>query len=234
VIASPRTGRRRQALVHRHLGCIVRGDGCVRGGCEASENGETAPDSGAVHSRPSSTTCAPDGRPGLTPPYSSGRRGRRVRVGVEDPGTRARCAPERRCWRVVSARAIVAATALSLAEHGELSLDQNISAYIGNEPGSRGCRTPMPLPFESCLPTAAASRTTPRILSHQGLVGSSDAPTVARRPRRLRSRQAPAFPAGQGFYYSDTNYIIAGLVMEKVTGLRFYSWPRTESWIRSN
>src|SRR6185295_10812844 len=32
----------------------------------------------------------------------------------------------------------------------------------------------------------------------------------------------PLFPAGQGYQYADTNYILAGMVIEKATGKSLY------------
>ena len=34
----------------------------------------------------------------------------------------------------------------------------------------------------------------------------------------------PLFPAGEGWAYSDTNYIVLGMVLEKVSGKRFYDY----------
>lgn len=120
-------------------------------------------------------------------------------------------------------KSIVAATTISLAEEGQFSLDEKISKYVGAEP------------WFAQLPNA--EDLTLRIL----LTHSSGIPDHAEDPTFLRTWAAnptnalphaellryvlnkPAlFPAGQGFAYSDTNYIIVGLVIEKVTGRRFY------------
>src|SRR4030095_13694687 len=36
----------------------------------------------------------------------------------------------------------------------------------------------------------------------------------------------PPFAAGQGWDYSDTNYIVLGMIMEKVTGRKYYDLVR--------
>ena len=36
----------------------------------------------------------------------------------------------------------------------------------------------------------------------------------------------PPFAAGQGWDYSDTNYIVLGMIMEKVTGRTYYDLAR--------
>jgi len=37
---------------------------------------------------------------------------------------------------------------------------------------------------------------------------------------------APLFPAGEGWAYSDTNYIVVGMILEKVAGMPFYDYVR--------
>lgn len=53
----------------------------------------------------------------------------------------------------------------------------------------------------------------PRVAS--GFLGATAA--VTWRDGTLR-----AFPAGAGYHYSDTNYILAGLIVEDVTGREYY------------
>jgi D-alanyl-D-alanine carboxypeptidase len=50
-------------------------------------------------------------------------------------------------------------------------------------------------------------------------------------PRELISfifDDEPMFAAGEGWAYSDTNFIVVGMIIEKVTGKSFYEYVRTE------
>lgn len=117
-----------------------------------------------------------------------------------------------------------AALALQLVAEGKLELEAPISRYLGQEP------------WFSRLPNASAI-TVRQLMNHtSGLVRYefSDAFTRAltAAPERtwqphelvafLLDQQAP-FAAGLGWDYSDTNYIVLGMIMERVTGSTVYA-----------
>jgi D-alanyl-D-alanine carboxypeptidase len=119
------------------------------------------------------------------------------------------------------------AVALQLIHEGKIGLDDPISKYLGTEP------------WFSRLPNARAI-TVRQLMNHtSGLVryefnerftaDLTAAPDRVWRPQELVAYildTAAPFAAGQGWVYSDTNYIVLGMIMEKVTGRTFYDLAR--------
>lgn len=117
----------------------------------------------------------------------------------------------------------VSAVAMQLVAEGMLDLDAPISKYLGQE-----------VWFDS-LPNARAV-TVRQIMQHtSGLVRYEFQPAVTARLRaepfkvwtpveRLRALfgAPPPFAAGQGWEYSDTNYIVLGMIIERLTGRSYY------------
>jgi D-alanyl-D-alanine carboxypeptidase len=116
-----------------------------------------------------------------------------------------------------------AAVALQLIEHGTLDLDAPISKYLGSRP------------WFARLPNAK-DITVRHLMTHtSGLVRyelnpkfTADlraSPDKVWQPEEeiayLLDTPAP-FVAGQGWDYSDTNYIVLGVVMESITGTKMY------------
>lgn len=116
-------------------------------------------------------------------------------------------------------KTFVAAVALQLAGEGKLGLDQPISTWLGTEP------------WFDRLPNAR-SITVRMLMNHtSGLVRYEFDPaflrdlnanptkrwTPAERVSYLLGTQAP-FEAGRGWDYSDTNYIVLGAIIERITG----------------
>ena len=107
-------------------------------------------------------------------------------------------------------KTFVAALSLRLAERGELDLDDPVSKWI---PRSR----------------LAPEITLRRVLNHtSGLFGIDENPAYTRavdlaQTRRwtpeqtLRYVRRPYFAPGKGWHYSDTNYVLAGLAIERAT-----------------
>ena len=119
------------------------------------------------------------------------------------------------------------AVALQLIHEGKIGLDDPISKYLGSEP------------WFSRLPNAQAI-TVRQLMNHtSGLVryefnekftaDLTAAPDRVWRPQELIAYildTAAPFAAGQGWDYSDTNYIVLGMIMEKVTGRTYYDLAR--------
>ncbi len=113
----------------------------------------------------------------------------------------------------------VAAVAMQLVSEGKLALDAPISRYLGTEP------------WFSRLPNAAAI-TVRMLMNHtSGLVRYEFKEDFTRdltadpgrvwRPAELVAYildTEPPFPAGGGWDYSDTNYIVLGMIVERVSG----------------
>ena len=115
------------------------------------------------------------------------------------------------------------ALALQLVDDGRLDLDAPIAAWLGQEPW-----------FDS-LPNARTV-TVRQLLQHtSGLVRYELNPAfladLQAEPYRTFSPveelrylfgTAPPFPAGEGWDYSDTNYIVLAMILERILGVPAY------------
>lgn len=113
----------------------------------------------------------------------------------------------------------VAAIAMQLVREGKLGLDERIERYLGSEP------------WFARLPNAH-DITVRQLMSHtSGLVRWEFQPAATRVMREQPMKRwtpeerlsyvlglAPPFAAGQGWEYSDTNYIVLGMIIERLTG----------------
>jgi D-alanyl-D-alanine carboxypeptidase len=116
-----------------------------------------------------------------------------------------------------------AAVALQLVNEGKINLDDKVEKYLGKET------------WFSRLPNAREI-TVRQLMNHtSGLVryefkeqftkDLTAKPDKVWRPEELVAylldEKAP-FEAGRGWDYSDTNYIVLGMIIEKVTGKKYY------------
>ena len=108
-------------------------------------------------------------------------------------------------------KTFVSALVLKLAEDGKLSLDDRVGKWVPEFPRSKGSN--------------ASLR---QLLSHRsGIHDFVDNPAFekavenGRLPwtaeRSLQYVKAPYFPPGKGFHYSNTNYTLLGMVIERTT-----------------
>jgi D-alanyl-D-alanine carboxypeptidase len=120
-------------------------------------------------------------------------------------------------------KTFAAATALQLVKENKIGLDDRIEKYLGSES------------WFARLPNAKEI-TVRQLMNHtSGLVryefkdqftkDLTANPEKIWKPAELVAylldEKAP-FEAGKGWDYSDTNYIVLGMIIEKVTGKRFY------------
>ena len=117
----------------------------------------------------------------------------------------------------------VAAVAMQLVSEGKLDLDAKISRYLGGET------------WFNRLPNAQ-DITVRQLMRHtSGLVRYEFQPaaTAALRANPFKEwtpverlsyifDSKPPFAAGQGWEYSDTNYIVLGIIIEKLLGNSYY------------
>jgi D-alanyl-D-alanine carboxypeptidase len=111
-------------------------------------------------------------------------------------------------WRFASVtKTYVSATILSLAKDGKLTLEDELSKWVPNVPNTAGVTIRM-------------------LLNHtSGIFNFNDDPaftrTVAWTPTQLvemATSHAPYFAPGAGFRYSNTDYVLLGLVAEAAGG----------------
>ena len=121
----------------------------------------------------------------------------------------------------------VAAIALQLIKEGKFLLDDKVSKWLAD------------YSWYSRIPNAA-DITVRMIMNHTSGVmryefkeaftkDLSNHPDKTWTPEELVNYvldEKPSFPAGQGWEYSDTNYILLGLILEKLTGKKYYDLLR--------
>jgi len=144
-------------------------------------------------------------------------------VGFSDRETKTPMKPTDRMLAGSVGKTFAAATALQLVKDGKINLDDKIEKYLGREP------------WFARLPNAK-DITVRQLMNHtSGLVryefkeqftkDLTANPEKAWKPAELVAYlfdEKPPFEAGKGWDYSDTNYIVLGMIIEKVTGRKFY------------
>lgn len=144
-------------------------------------------------------------------------------VGFSDRDKKILMKPSDRMLAGSVGKTFAAAVALQLVKEGKIGLDDKIEKYLGSES------------WFPRLPNAKEI-TVRQLMNHtSGLVryefkeqftkDLTANPTKVWKPSELVAYlldEKPPFAAGKGWDYSDTNYIVLGLIIEKVTGKRFY------------
>jgi D-alanyl-D-alanine carboxypeptidase len=144
-------------------------------------------------------------------------------VGVSDRESKKPMMPGDRMLAGSVGKTFAAATALQLIKEGKIGLDDKVEKYLGREP------------WFSRLPNAKEI-TVRQLMNHtSGLVryefkeqftkDLTANPEKIWKPAELVAYlldEKPPFEAGKGWDYSDTNYIVLGMIIEKVTGKKFY------------
>jgi len=144
-------------------------------------------------------------------------------VGYSDRDAKTPMKPTDRMLAGSTGKTFAAALAMQLINDGKIGLDDKVEKYLGKEP------------WFSRLPNAK-DITVRQIMNHtSGLVryefkkeftdfltaNPMKEWTPEERLAYLLDEKAP-FEAGKGWDYSDTNYIVLGMIIEKVTGKVFY------------
>jgi D-alanyl-D-alanine carboxypeptidase len=124
-------------------------------------------------------------------------------------------------------KTFVAATAMQLVEEGRLDLDAPLSTWFraadwfDELPNARDITLAMLLSHTSGLPDHVEDLGFALNAGWRRLTGD----TVYMPAEELigfLAGDAPEFPAGAGYSYTDTGYLIVGLVLERVTGHDYY------------
>jgi D-alanyl-D-alanine carboxypeptidase len=145
-------------------------------------------------------------------------------AGFSDTARRIRMKPGDRLLLGSVGKTYVSAVALQLVHEKKLGLDDRISKYLGREP------------WFSRLPNAG-DITVRQLMNHtSGLVRYEFQPrfTADLRAQPLKTwtpeerlsyvfDTAAPFVAGAGWEYSDTNYIVLGMIIERITGRSYYA-----------
>ncbi|WP_432543006.1 serine hydrolase domain-containing protein [Kineococcus sp. SYSU DK002] len=151
----------------------------------------------------------------------AGHRDLTVRAGVGDVAAQTPV-PWNARFRIASVtKPFVAATLLQLVGEGRLSLDDTVEQHLpgvvqGNGNDGNLISIRQLLQHTSGLPEYLAVM--PQLFSEEGFQQHRFDDLTAPDAVALAMTQAPTFAPGTSWNYSNTNYVLAGMVIEQVTG----------------
>ncbi len=147
-----------------------------------------------------------------------------VSVGVSDLVKKTPLAPRDRMLAGSIGKTYVAAVVLQLAEAGKINLDEKIERWFGNEawfnrlPNAKEITLRMLMNHTSGIPE--------HVLKPEFIAAMKAQPDKVWKPEELIAYifdAKPLFPGGKGFSYADTNYILVGMIVERVTKKNLYA-----------
>ena len=153
----------------------------------------------------------PDGRSGS------------VSVGVADVENKIALKPKDRMLAGSIGKTYVSAVMLQLVQEEKVSLDAKISSWLGREawflrlPNANDVTLKMLMNHSSGIPE--------HVLNKDFIAAMKKDPDRIWKPEELLTYifdAKPLFAAGHGFSYADTNYILVGMIFERVTGKTVY------------
>lgn len=121
-------------------------------------------------------------------------------------------------------KTFVAVAALMLVEQGKLNLDDKISTWLGHEPwfaqlpNSSEVTLRMLLNHSSGIPNHLDAISFEKVMFKSAARDINYAELIG-----YILNKKPLFAAGHGFSYTDTNYILIGMIIEKVSGKTMYA-----------
>ncbi len=147
-------------------------------------------------------------------------------AGFADPKAELPMKPGARMLVGSTGKTFVSAVALQLVEQRKLNLDSKVSSWFQDERDREWFRR---LPNSDSMTVRSLMTHTsglPRYIFQRAfLTDLRDAPLKVRTPRECLSvllDMKAQHDVGQGWHYSDTNYLLLGLIIEKATGSSYY------------
>lgn len=142
-----------------------------------------------------------------------------VAIGLADVENKTPLKPGDRLLAGSIGKTFVVAVVLQLIEEGKLNLDDRLEKWLGRDPWFSRLPNAADLTIRSLLNHTAGL---PEYFVQKGFAGAirSD-PDKVWTPAELMAYVLdvrPLFPVGKGWSYADTNYILAGLTVERVSG----------------
>ncbi len=166
--------------------------------------------------------------PGATAAFAlpDGRTGA-VAVGVSDREQQTPMTKDHRMLSGSIGKTFVAATALQLIQEGKLELDAKVSSLLGHNdwyaqvPNAETMTVRQLLNHSSGVPDHVYTEAYAEAVSTERAAN----PELSFPPERQVSfvlGMDPLFPAGESYQYTDTGYILLGLVIEKAGAQAYY------------
>lgn len=154
-------------------------------------------------------------------------------VGESDSVRNIAMQPSDRMLAGSTGKTFFAALALQLVHDGRIALDDPLAKHLGHEPWWKDEQGRTRLPNGGDITLRMLMNHTSGIVRYE--FNPAFTAEVTRDPYRVWEPAEqiafvldtqPPFAAGQGWDYSDTNYILLAMVIEKVTGRRAYDLIR--------
>jgi len=150
-------------------------------------------------------------------------------TGYSDVDRRVEMEPDMRMPSGSIGKTYVAATAISLALDGVIDLDDPISKWIGDRPWFDRLPNAPDITIRHLLTHAGGlidhafdSQEFVNALGRLVENGNPNATLSHEELVEFALDREPLFPAGMGYNYTDTGYIVAGLVLEAAAGASYY------------
>jgi D-alanyl-D-alanine carboxypeptidase len=153
----------------------------------------------------------PDGRSGS------------VSVGLADVENKVPLKPTDRMLAGSIGKTYVSAVMLGLVQDGKVNLDSKIERWFGNDPWFS--RLPNAKDITLRMLMNHSSGIPEHVLDKKFIAEMRKDPDRIWKPEELISYildAKPLFPAGEGWSYADTNYILVGMIFERVTKKTVY------------
>jgi D-alanyl-D-alanine carboxypeptidase len=156
-----------------------------------------------------------DGAPGVIILSRSGRQVSDVMAGLADKATGQPMQPQDKVHIASITKTFVAAVVLQLAAEGRLSLDDSVQKWLPGVISGHGYN-PAKITIRQLLQQNSGLRdytSAPGFLTPQNF-----AQPQAQQPQQLVDTALKLGPPVHGWLYSNTNYILLGMLIQKVTG----------------
>ena len=155
------------------------------------------------------------GIPGVSVAVVSGDQTVTIARGVADRATNEPLSPDHR-FRVTSmAKSVVASVVLQLVQEGRLALTDTVEDWLpGMLPENADARIEDLLRLQSGIFSFDEDE---RLMAPY-YAGNFDYTWTPERLVALAAEHPALFPPGERFYYSNTNYVLLGLIVQKITG----------------
>jgi len=147
-----------------------------------------------------------------------------IASGFADTVTREPMRPSSLLLQGSVGKTYVAAVALQLVQEGRLDLDAKVSTYLGDEPWFAQ------VPNHADVTVRQLMNHTSGIVRYEfderfiaDLLAQPDKVWRPEEQIAYLAGSEPPFAAGAGWDYSDTNYLVLGLIIERLTGDTYYA-----------
>jgi len=150
-------------------------------------------------------------------------RGMSVSIGYSDLEAQRSMKPADRMLAGSIGKTFVSAVTLQLVDEGKLGLDDRIEKWLGKEPWFDRLPNGRQITLRMLMNHTSGIRE--HVLNNDFIKALREQPDKIWKPEELIAfilDSKPLFEAGGGWSYADTNYILVGMIFERVSGRTVY------------